>query len=154
MSGAVRPHTNFGDKTGLIRAIIEDRSVLIDACCSPRLDQFERRGRLADVRAVTHAILAQRCGLPRERRFSRAVLVDRPAFGFESGQPWRATVQTSVPSTLGAPRRPDLGAWCRREITQTVGCCDGADDQSAALAREDEPRAIGIAAKESSAGTP
>jgi AcrR family transcriptional regulator len=54
MTSAVAYH--FGDKAGLIRAIIDDRSIRIDERCRPLLDELEREGRLGDLRAVTEAI--------------------------------------------------------------------------------------------------
>ncbi len=50
MSGTVAYH--FGDKEGLIRAIIADRDVAIDERRSELLAELERRGRTRDLRAV------------------------------------------------------------------------------------------------------
>jgi AcrR family transcriptional regulator len=55
MSGAVAYH--FGDKAGLIRAIIDDRSARMDERCRPLLEELERQGRLDDLRAVTEATI-------------------------------------------------------------------------------------------------
>ena len=55
MSSGVAYH--FGDKAGLIRAIIDDRSVRIDSRCRELLVELERQGRLDDLRAVTEATI-------------------------------------------------------------------------------------------------
>jgi len=53
MSGAVAYH--FGDKAGLIRAIIEDRSLRDDERRRPVLAELERQGRVHDLRALAEA---------------------------------------------------------------------------------------------------
>jgi AcrR family transcriptional regulator len=52
-SGAVAYY--FGDKAGLIRAIIDDRQAQIDKRVRPLLAELEREGRLDDLRAVSEA---------------------------------------------------------------------------------------------------
>jgi AcrR family transcriptional regulator len=61
MAGAVAYH--FGDRDGLIRAIIDDRTVRIDERSEPLLDALERTGRGDDVRAVTEAVIRPAAGL-------------------------------------------------------------------------------------------
>jgi AcrR family transcriptional regulator len=53
MAGAVRYH--FGDKTGLIRAIIEDRTAREDELRRPLLEELARKGRTGDLRALAEA---------------------------------------------------------------------------------------------------
>jgi AcrR family transcriptional regulator len=53
MSGAVAYH--FGDKAGLIRAIIEDRTAREDELRRPLLDELERQDRAKDLRALAEA---------------------------------------------------------------------------------------------------
>jgi AcrR family transcriptional regulator len=53
MTGAVAYH--FGDKAGLIGAIVSERSVTIAEHCERLLDETELRGRLGDLRAVTNS---------------------------------------------------------------------------------------------------
>jgi AcrR family transcriptional regulator len=53
MTHAVAYH--FGDKAGLIRAIVEDRSLRIEERRRPLLDELERQGRVGDLRALAQA---------------------------------------------------------------------------------------------------
>ncbi len=55
MSGAVAYH--FGDKAGLIRAIIDDRTARSDERLRPLLAELERQGRLDDLRAITEVAI-------------------------------------------------------------------------------------------------